>query len=133
MYKRQLWQSSWDDDAVIRDREKGIFTDPEKVRPVKHDGEYFKLNAIHLCEPSPQRTPVLFQAGTSPKGQAFAGEHAECVFIGGNSPQQHSKSVESLRAQALVNGRKPEDLKIFGAITVIVGQTNAEALEKLED
>ena len=43
-----LWQSSWDDDAVIRDREKGIYTDPEKVRPVKHDGEYFKLNAIHL-------------------------------------------------------------------------------------
>ena len=128
-----LWQSSWDDDAVIRDREKGIFTDPEKVRPVKHDGEYFKLNAIHLCEPSPQRTPVLFQAGTSPKGQAFAGEHAECVFIGGNSPQQHSKSVESLRAQAVANGRKAEDLKIFGAITVIVGQTDAQALGKLAD
>ena len=67
------------------------------------------------------------------KGPGFAGEHAECVFIGGNSPWQHAKSVESLRAQALANGRKAEDLKIFGAITVVVGQTDAQALEKQAD
>ena len=129
----KLWEASWDDDAVIRDRTTRRYADPAKVRAVRHDGPYFRLDAIHLAEPSPQRTPVLFQAGTSPKGQAFAGEHAECVFIGGNSPQQHSKSVENLRAQAVANGRKAEDLKIFGAITVIVGQTDAQALGKLAD
>ncbi len=128
-----LWEQSWEDGAVLRDRKSGVFTDPAKVHPVNHDGKYFKLNAIHLCEPSPQRTPVLFQAGSSPKGQAFAGEHAECVFIGGHNAGRHAKSVASLRAQASAHGRDPDDLKIFGAITVIVARTDAEAKEKLAD
>lgn len=129
----RLWEQSWEDGAVIRDREHGVFTDPSKVHQVDHDGEYFKLHAIHLCEPSPQRTPVLFQAGTSPKGQAFAGEHAECVFIGGHTAEHHAKSVARLREQAVAHGRDPNSLKIFGAITVIVAPTDQEAQEKLED
>ncbi|MGI9328026.1 MAG: LLM class flavin-dependent oxidoreductase [Pseudomonadales bacterium] len=128
-----LWEQSWEDDAVVRDRAKGVFTDPSKVHAINHDGEYFKLNAIHLCEPSPQRTPVLFQAGTSPKGQAFAGEHAECVFIGGHTARHHAKSVASLREQALAQGRDPASLKIFGAITVIVADSDEAAEEKLAD
>ena len=48
-------------------------------------GTYFRLDAIHLCEPSPQRTPVLYQAGASTRGRQFAAEHAECVFINGPS------------------------------------------------
>lgn len=129
----RLWEQSWEDGAVIRDRKNGVFTDPTKVHAVVHDGEYFKLNAIHLCEPSPQRTPVLFQAGTSAKGQAFAGKHAECVFIGGHNAKHHAQSVASLRAQAVANGRNPGDLKIFAAITVIVAPTDAEAEAKLAD
>lgn len=129
----RLWEQSWEDGAVIRDRQHGVFTDPSKVHQVDHDGEYFKLHAIHLCEPSPQRTPVLFQAGTSPKGQAFAGEHAECVFIGGHTAEHHAKSVAKLRQQAVAHGRDPNSLKIFAAITVIVAPTDKEAVEKLED
>ena len=128
-----LWEQSWEDDAVVRDKEKGVFTDPSKVHAVNHDGEYFKLNAIHLCEPSPQRTPVLFQAGTSPKGQAFAGEHAECVFIGGNDAESHARSVARLREQAVAQGRDAHSLNIFGAITVIVADTDQAAEEKLAD
>lgn len=128
-----LWEQSWEDGAVLRDRASGVFTDPHKVHRIDHDGEYFKLNAIHLCEPSPQRTPVLFQAGTSPKGQAFAGQHAECVFIGGHNAEQHARSVARLRTQAKAHGRDPSDLKIFGAITVIVAPTDAQAEEKLAD
>ncbi len=129
----RLWEQSWEDGAVIRDRAHGVFTDPSKVHQVDHDGEYFKLHAIHLCEPSPQRTPVLFQAGTSPKGQAFAGEHAECVFIGGHTAEHHAKSVARLREQAVAHGRDPNCLKIFAAITVIVAPTDKQAQEKLED
>ena len=128
-----LWEKSWEDGAVLRDRSRGIFTDPEKVHSIHHKGKYFKLNAVHLCEPSPQRTPVLFQAGSSPMGQAFAGEHAECVFIGGNSPQQHAKAVKRLRSQATKRGRAEEDLKIFAALTVIVAATDAQAEEKLAE
>ena len=110
-----------------------MFTDPSKVHPVNHDDQYFKLNAIHLCEPSPQRTPVMIQAGTSPKGQAFAGEHAECVFIGGHDAQSHSRSVVRLREQAIAQGRDATSLNIFGAITVIVADSDKAAEEKLAD
>ena len=69
----KLWEGSWEDDAAIRDRARGIFTDPSKVHRVTHEGANYKLNAIHLAEPSPQRTPVLYQAGTSPRGRRVRG------------------------------------------------------------
>lgn len=59
----KLWEGSWDEDAVLRDRERGIFTDPSKVHPIGHKGKYYDVPGIHLSEPSPQRTPVIFQAG----------------------------------------------------------------------
>jgi alkanesulfonate monooxygenase len=129
----RLWEESWEDDAVVRDRESGVFTDPSKVHEIDHEGEYYKVQATHICEPSPQRTPILFQAGTSTKGRAFAGKHAECVFIGGHSPEAMAGSVKSLREAAVENGRSAQDLKIFGLVTVVVAPTDAEAQEKLAD
>ena len=81
----KLWEGSWEDDAALRDRVRGIFVDPAKVHRVEHEGRNYRLNAIHLSEPSPQRTPVLYQAGTSPRGRQFAAQHAECVFMSGPS------------------------------------------------
>ncbi len=129
----QLWENSWEEGAVVRDRDAGIFTHPEKVHRITHDGEYFQLDAIHLCEPSPQRTPVLFQAGTSPKGQAFAARHAECVFIGSGSIAAAAEVVRSLREQMVSHGREAQDLKIFAMMSVIVAETNEAAREKLRD
>src|ERR1700726_780095 len=77
MYK--LWEGSWEDGAVIRDKKSGIFTRADKVHKVVHEGEYYRVDAIHLSEPSPQRTPVLYQAGASNAGCEFAAKHAECV------------------------------------------------------
>lgn len=126
----KLWEGSWADDAVLRDRARGIFTDPSKVRRVKHDGPHFKLDAIHLAEPSPQRTPVLYQAGTSPRGRAFAGEHAECVFISGPSAKVIAPRVAALRASIRDAGRDPQDVLIFSMMTVILGSTDTEAEAK---
>jgi long-chain alkane monooxygenase len=56
----KLWEGSWADDAVVADAGSGVFTRPERVRKVWHDGPHFKLDALHLSEPSPQRTPVLY-------------------------------------------------------------------------
>src|SRR4029077_3997577 len=61
----KLWEGSWEDKAVLRDRARRVFARPEKVHRIRHDGPYFQLEAIHLSEPSPQRTPVLYQAGAS--------------------------------------------------------------------
>jgi len=131
LYK--LWEGSWDDDAVLRDRNRGIFADASKVRAVSHQGRYYKMEGIHLTEPSPQRTPLLFQAGASARGQDFAARHAECVFIAGPTPQSARPTVDALRAKTLANGRGEDAIKVLSLITVVVGRTENEAQEKLED
>src|SRR5260370_31709237 len=78
----KLWEGSWEDAAVLRDRTQRVFARPEKVHRIRHDGRYFQIEAIHLCEPSPQRTPLIYQAGSSSLVRQFAATHAPCVFIG---------------------------------------------------
>lgn len=129
----KLWEGSWEDDAVLRDKAKGIFANPEKIHKVLHQGKYFRMDAYHLCEPSPQRTPVLFQAGGSPLGRQFAAQHAECVFISGRNPQLAGEVVSDLRERARNLGRDPASLTIYAALTVIAGATDSEARDKLAD
>ena len=129
----KLWEGSWADDAVVADRKTGVFTRPDDVRRVRHQGPYYKLDAIHLCEPSPQRTPVLYQAGTSPAGRAFAGRHAECVFMSGPSKQVIAPRVAAVRAAVREAGRDSDAVKIFGMMTAIVAPTDAEAQALLAD
>src|SRR5205814_2966944 len=97
---------------------------------VKFDGRYYKIDAIHLCEPSPQRTPVLYQAGASSRGREFAATHAECVFINGPSKQVVAPQVADLHRRAAAHGRSPHDLIIFTLMTVITGRDEAEARAK---
>lgn len=129
----KLWEGSWEDGAVLRDRERGIFTDPARVHRITHRGEYFNVDAIHLAEPSPQRTPVLYQAGSSPKGRDFAARHAECVFVSGPSHKVIAPRVADIRRRAAEIGRNPAEILIFALATVITGHTEAEARAKHED
>ena len=129
----KLWEGSWDEGAVLRDRETGRFADPARVRAVSHDGPYHRMSAIHLCEPSPQRVPVLFQAGSSGRGRAFAGSHAECVFLNGQSHAAVRAHVDAIRAAAVAAGRAPTDVLAFVGATVIVAETPALAAAKLAD
>ncbi|MDR5667893.1 LLM class flavin-dependent oxidoreductase [Burkholderia cenocepacia] len=94
----KLWEQSWDDDAVIRDAQARVFAQPGKVRRVKHDGPFYSVDAIHLSEPSLQRTPVLYQAGSSARGVEFAGRHAECVFVNGQSKAAARAAALDIRA-----------------------------------
>jgi FMN-dependent oxidoreductase (nitrilotriacetate monooxygenase family) len=129
----KLWEGSWADDAVAADAERGVFTRPERVREIHHDGPHFKLDALHLSEPSPQRTPVLYQAGTSPAGRAFAARHAECVFLSGPSKKVIAPRVAAIRKLANEAGRNPADILMFAMMTVIVAPTDAEAQAKHAD
>ncbi|MFG1478327.1 LLM class flavin-dependent oxidoreductase [Xanthobacter sp. V4C-4] len=126
----KLWEGSWQDGAVVRDRESGVFADPDKVHPVRHQGAHFELETIHLTEPSPQRTPYLFQAGASPRGRAFAARHAEAVFVGGPTAASVAPLVRDLRARAAAEGRDPRDIAVFALATAIVAPTRAEAEAK---
>jgi alkanesulfonate monooxygenase SsuD/methylene tetrahydromethanopterin reductase-like flavin-dependent oxidoreductase (luciferase family) len=97
---------------------------------VRHHGEFYQLEGYHLSQPSPQRTPLLFQAGSSARGSRFAGQHAECVFIGGNGVEAVRTQVEQVRASAVAAGRGPDAIKVFMGIGVIVAPTEAEARGK---
>ncbi len=108
LYK--LWEGSWDDDAVVRDVAGRVYTDPSRVRPIDHVGAHFSVAGPHLSEPSTQRTPVLFQAGGSPTGKAFAGRHAEAVFVGGRGLESYRENVADLRRLAVQGGREPDDI-----------------------
>jgi long-chain alkane monooxygenase len=126
----RLWEGSWEDGAVKRDREARVFADPEKIRRVRYAGKFYRIDAIHLSEPSPQRTPVLYQAGASPSGREFASKHAECVFINGPSQKVVAPQVADIRRRAALHGRDPRDLLIFTLMTVITGRTEGEAHAK---
>ncbi|ODT18436.1 MAG: 5,10-methylene tetrahydromethanopterin reductase [Kaistia sp. SCN 65-12] len=128
LYK--LWEGSWEDDAVVIDKAKGIYVDPARVHPIAHHGRYFDVPDAFIAEPSPQRTPVLFQAGSSARGQTFAATHAEGVFVHGTRPEVIAPVVANIRASAAAQGRDPRSLKVFAVTTVVAGATDGEADEK---
>ncbi|CAM3626863.1 LLM class flavin-dependent oxidoreductase [Pseudomonas wadenswilerensis] len=128
LYK--LWEGSWEDGAVVNDRQQRVYARPDKVHKVNHQGEFYRVEGYHLCEPSPQRTPVLFQAGSSERGLSFAGSHAECVFISGQNKAATRAQVDKVRAAAVAAGRDPQAIKVFMGLTVIVARTEEQAKAK---
>ena len=124
----RLWEESWAADAVKRDRAAGIYADPAGVKRITHQGRQYRLDAPHLVEPSPQRTPVLYQAGASDRGRGFAAQHAECVFLNGGPKPHVAKLVADLRARAA-----PRPIRVFVGATLIIGRTRAEAEAKLAE
>ncbi|WP_263143397.1 LLM class flavin-dependent oxidoreductase [Pseudomonas sp. RIT-PI-AD] len=131
LYK--LWEGSWEDDAVVADRAARVYARPDKVHRIEHHGEFFDVEGYHLCEPSAQRTPLLFQAGSSDRGLEFAARHAECVFVSGQTKDATRKLVERFRAASLEQGRGPDAIKVFMGVSVIVAPTAAEAQEKYRE
>lgn len=115
------------------DKETGIYTDPSRLHTIHHHGEHFNFDGIHILDPSPQRTPFLFQAGTSPAGVAFGAKHAEGIFVSAPSPHILAPRIKVIREEAAKAGRDPRAVKIFAILTPIVGSTDEEAQEKYQD
>lgn len=131
LYK--LWEGSWEEGSVLRDRESGIFADHKKVHPIQHEGKYFTVPGIHICEPSPQRTPVLYQAGASSRGQKFASQNAECVFIAAPSKIATKKVVQGIRKKLAQEGRDPYSVKIYALLSIVTDETDAKAQAKFKE
>jgi long-chain alkane monooxygenase len=98
------------------------------VRRVRHEGKQFRVDAIPLWEPSPQRTPVLYQAGASDRGRVFAAQHAECMFINPSTKANVRRLIADLRARAA-----PRPILAFLGATAVVGRTEREAQELLAE
>lgn len=129
----KLWQHSWQRDAVRRDKRAGVYTDPQKVHGVQHKGRWFNVPDAHLSEPSPQRTPVLFQAGGSPRGVEFAGKHAEVVFVAGLDAAAVKAQVTAVKNSAIAQGRSAEAIKFVSAVTVITAETPELARQRFAE
>ncbi len=131
LYK--LWEGSWEDDAVIRDRASGVFTDPSKVHEIRHQGKHFTVPGIHLSEPSPQRTPVIYQAGASKRGIGFAAENAEAIFVAASTKEGLRETVGKLRDALEAAGRDRYSARIYTLLTIITDETDEKAQAKFED
>ncbi|ROO85871.1 FMN-dependent oxidoreductase (nitrilotriacetate monooxygenase family) [Actinocorallia herbida] len=129
----KLWEGSWEDGAVLRDPVRGIFTDPDKVHGIEHSGRYFSVPGAHLVEPSPQRSPLLLQAGTSTAGREFAARNAELVFVADPRPETLRRNIDDVRRRAVGHGRRPEHLKFITSVTVVVAETDRAAAAKAAD
>lgn len=129
----KLWEGSWESDAVVNDAASQIYADPAKVHEIAHKGRFFSVPGVHLSEPSPQRTPVIWQAGTSGTGRAFAARHAEAVFTVAPTAKILRGYVDDIRQIAREQGRDPQSVKIFTEITTIVAPTDAQAQARYEE
>ena len=131
LYK--LWEGSWEDDAVVRDRESGVFVDPSKVHEINHTGAHFTVPGIHLSEPSAQRSPVIYQAGASPRGIDFAAVNAEAIFVAAPTKAILNETVDRIRTAAEAAGRDRHAVRIYTMITIITGETPEVAEAKYAD
>ncbi|MDO5633725.1 MAG: LLM class flavin-dependent oxidoreductase [Micrococcus sp.] len=129
----KLLQHSWEDDAVVADKQSGLFTDPAKVHNIDHRGEFFSVPGHAITEPSPQRVPVIFQAGASDRGRRFAGTHAEATFVAVPTLSMAAKTVGKLRDEAEAAGRRRDDITVFAMQTIVTAETDEAAWAKFHD
>ena len=121
-----LWDS-WADDAVVDDRDGGLYADPAKVHAIKHKGQFYQVEGPLNIPRGPQGRPVFVQAGSSEAGRAFAARHAEAVFTAHMEKGTAKDFYTDLKSRLPAVGRKPEDVIILPGFSPILGSTEAEA------
>lgn len=127
-----LWDS-WEDDAFVRNRKSGQFFEREKMHRLNHEGEFFKAQGPLNIERSKQGQPVIFQAGASKTGIAFAAKHGEAIFTNKATIESAQEYYRTLKEQAVENGRKRDDIAILPSLSPIIGATEAEAEERYNE
>lgn len=127
-----LWDS-WDDDALLRNRETGQFFDPAKLHALNHKGPFFEVVGPLNAPRSKQGQPVVFQAGSSDAGISLAGKYADGVFTHPPSLEETRNFTNRVKDAAVAHGRARDDVKIFPGISPIVAETREEAEAKYRD
>ncbi|QYX53764.1 LLM class flavin-dependent oxidoreductase [Pseudomonas sp. S07E 245] len=128
----KLWEGSWAQDAVVADKSRQLYAQGERVRPINHVGEHYRVAGPHLSSPSPQRTPLLIQAGWSGRGREFAAKHAELIFIAKSNPLEIRQGLDEIWAQAQARGRQADDVKSLTVLRIVTAKTEIEAQRKYE-
>lgn len=127
----KLWDS-WEDDAFLRDKESGIYFDPDKLHVPNHKGEHFSVRGpLNVARPL-QGYPVIIQAGSSEDGQNLAAQTAEVVFTAQQTLAEAQAFYSGLKGRLAKYGRSPDDLKIMPGVFPVIGKTEQEAKDKYE-
>jgi long-chain alkane monooxygenase len=121
---------SWEPDAVVQDRARGVYADHTKVHPVHFKGEFFRCRGPLNTAPSPQGRPTYVQAGGSPRGRDFAAKHADAIIATANGMSGMREFRDDIRARAAKIGRNPEDIKVMYLVYPFLGETREEAYEQ---
>ena len=126
-----LWDS-WDEDALVRDKESGVYFDPDKLHTLNHKGKYYSVKGPLNSSRSPQGSPVIIQAGSSDAGIKLAAETAEVVFTAQQTLEEAQVFYKKVKEKAVEFGRHPNEIKVLPGVTPIIGRTEEEAREKYE-
>lgn len=129
---RGLWDS-WDDDAFPKDKENGIYADPDKVHVLNHAGKYYSVQGPLNIPRSPQGHPVLIQAGSSGPGQDLAARIADIVFTAQQSLAEAQAFYASLKERVAKAGRDPDSVAVMPGFMPVIGDSFDDAAEKLKE
>lgn len=130
----KLFLSSWSDDAVVLDRKLGVFSDPKKIREINHIGKYFNVPGPNIVQPTPQRLPLILQAGASSSGKDYAARNAEVVFLVSLEPENLAIEIASIKDLAREKyGREEGSIKFIQLLTTVIGDTLEEAEAKYKE
>nr|WP_246518660.1 LLM class flavin-dependent oxidoreductase [Ancylobacter lacus] len=122
----KLWDS-WEDDARVHDRARGVYADTDRIHPIDHAGEEFRVRGPLDLPRSPQGRPVLVQAGSSESGRSFAARYAEAIFTAQQDLADAQAFCADVKSRALAFGRNPDSVKVLPGLSPILGSTEAEA------
>src|SRR5271170_550806 len=123
---------SWEPEAVVKDRARGVYADSTKVHPIHFKGEFFKCRGPLNTAPSPQGRPTYVQAGGSPRGRAFAAKHADSIIASCYGVAGMREYRDDVRRHAVGFGRNPDDIKVLYLVYPFLGETKDEAQAKYQ-
>jgi FMN-dependent oxidoreductase (nitrilotriacetate monooxygenase family) len=123
---RGLWRS-YEDGALVRDRENGVFLDKTKLHALNHKGEHFSVVGPLNIQRSPQGEPVIFQAGDSEQGRDLGATVADAIFTHAKTIEQGQAFYADLKGRAAKLGRNPDDIVILPGFTITIGDTDEDA------
>ncbi|MED0866586.1 LLM class flavin-dependent oxidoreductase [Bacillus safensis] len=127
-----LWDS-WEEDALVRNKETGEFFESRKLHELQHKGEFFSVRGPLNVSRTPQGQPVIIQAGSSEDGQKLAAKTAELIFTAQNDLDKAKEFYQSLKGKVEAAGRAREDVSIMPGIFPIIADTEEEAQAKYEE
>ena len=124
---KALWDS-WADDAVLDDRAGGQYARSDRIKPINHEGKYYRVAGPLNMPRGPQGRPVFVQAGSSETGRRFAARHAEAVFTAQMEKKTAQAFYADLKALVVAEGRAPDQALVLPGLSPVIASTEAEAL-----